>query len=565
MDRLGLDARRRLMGLWILLLLPLATAAAIGLAGERQARSVALGGSLATVAWAIVLAMQFPHWAAEQWLYWPGPDQIEDEFPVLPLAGIRIILGVDSVSLLLVLLNVVLMPACVLGSWTAITERRREFYIWLMVLSTCVMGVFVARDVISFYTFFEASLVPGFFMLAIYGGPDRKHASYKFFIYTFVGSLFMLLALAYVAWQHAEQTGTKSFAISDLAPFAATLSGREQSWLLLALLAGLAVKVPLFPLHTWLPLAHNQAPTAGSVNFAAVILKLGLYGIYVFVLPMVPLAVVEWGPTIAVLAVIGIVYAALICWVQTDVKKLIAYSSVSHMGFAVLGLLALNPIGLQGSVFYMLSHGFATGGLFLCIGMMYERYHTKDLREIGGLARKMPIWTFLFVVLVFASVALPGLNGFVSEFLCLIGTFIAVPGAKSGYPGVLGPWFALVAATGMVLGAIYLLYMTGKLCFGPLREPEDHHEHEELLTDLNAREILAVAPIVLACLIFGLVPWPILHAVEPVAQEVLQPYPALVEAHHRMVEYESGLADESATTTEDETVALIAPASLGSR
>ena len=215
----------------------------------------------------------------------------------------------------------------------------------------------------------------------------------------------------------------------------------------------------------------------------------------------------------------------------------------------------------------MLSHGFATGGLFLCIGMMYERYHTKDLREIGGLARKMPIWTFLFVVLVFASVALPGLNGFVSEFLCLIGTFIAVPGAKSGYPGVLGPWYALVAATGMVLGAIYLLYMTGKLCFGPLREPEDHHEHEELPTDLNAREILAVAPIALACLIFGLVPWPILHAVEPVAQEVLQPYPALVEAHHKMVEYESGLADESATATEDETGALVVPvpASEGSR
>ncbi|MFB0985780.1 MAG: NADH-quinone oxidoreductase subunit M, partial [Phycisphaerales bacterium] len=425
------------MQLWILLLLPLVTCIGVGFGGERNARAIALGGSLATLAWAVVLAMQFPHWQAEQWLYWPAPEA--NAFPVLPGLGIAIELGVDSVSLLLVLLNVFLMPCCVLGSWVAIKERRREFYIWLLVLSTCVMGVFVARDVISFYTFFEASLVPGFFMLAIYGGPDRREASFKFFIYTFVGSLFMLLGLAYVAWQHAQQTGDWSFAISDLTTFAPTLSAGEQGWILLALLAGLAVKVPLFPLHTWLPLAHNQAPTAGSVNFAAVILKLGLYGLYVFVLPMVPEAVVTWGPTIAVLAVIGIVYAALICWVQTDVKKLIAYSSVSHMGFAVLGLLALNPLGLQGSVFYMLSHGFATGGLFLCIGMMYERYHTKDLREVGGLAFKMPVWSFFFIVLVFASVGLPGLNGFVSEFLCLIGTFTAVPGAQTGYPGVLGP------------------------------------------------------------------------------------------------------------------------------
>ncbi len=533
------------MSLWILLLLPLVTAAAIGIAGERQARAIALGGSLATLAWAVLIALQFPHWTSGQAEYWPGADEIASQFPVLPGIGVQLILGVDSVSLLLVLLNVVLMPACVLGSWTAIAERRREFYIWLMVLATCVSGVFVARDVISFYTFFEASLVPGFFMLAIYGGPDRRHASYKFFIYTFVGSLFMLLALAYVAWQHAQTTGTWSFAIGDLTEFAPTLSANEQGWLLLALLAGLAVKVPLFPLHTWLPLAHNQAPTAGSVNFAAVILKLGLYGLYVFVLPMVPEAVVAHGPTIAVLAVVGIVYAALICWVQTDVKKLIAYSSVSHMGFAVLGLIALNPIGLQGSVYYMLSHGFATGGLFLCIGMMYERYHTKDLREIGGLARAMPVWTFIFLIFVFASVALPGTNGFVSEFLCLIGTFIAVPEAQSGYPGVLGPWFALIAATGMVLGAIYLLYMTGKLCFGPLREPADHHDHDELPKDLNLREISAVAPLALACLVFGFVPWPILHAVEPVAEDVLKPYPALVESHLEKLQADEAMVEST--------------------
>ena len=536
------------MQLWILLLIPLVTCIGVGFGGERNARAIALGGSLVTLAWAAVLAMQFPHWQAEQWAYWPAPE--DNAFPVLPGLGIALELGVDSVSLLLVLLNVILMPCCVLGSWVAIKERRREFYIWLLVLSTCVMGVFVARDVISFYTFFEASLVPGFFMLAIYGGPDRREASFKFFIYTFVGSLFMLLGLAYVAWQHAQQTGDWSFAISDLTAFAPTLSAGEQGWILLALMAGLAVKVPLFPLHTWLPLAHNQAPTAGSVNFAAVILKLGLYGLYVFILPMVPEAVVTWAPTIAVLAVIGIVYAALICWVQTDVKKLIAYSSVSHMGFAVLGLIALNPLGLQGSVFYMLSHGFATGGLFLCIGMMYERYHTKDLREVGGLAFKMPVWSFFFIVLVFASVGLPGLNGFVSEFLCLIGTFTAVPDAKTGYPGVLGPWYAAIAATGMILGAMYLLYMTGKLCFGPLREPADHHESEELPKDLSLREIAALAPIALICLIFGVMPWPILHAVEPVAEEVLKPYPALVESHFEQMDATAKVSLLSDTTLE---------------
>ena len=540
------------MTLWMLLLIPLATAIVIMLTKSRWARVIALIGSLAALGWACVVAFQFPHWQADEWMYWPP----EDSFSVLPGMGVKIILGVDTVSLLLILLNVFLMPACVLGSWHAINERRQEFYAWLMILGMCVMGVFLARDVIAFYTFFELSLVPGFFLLAIYGGEDRRAASFKFFIYTFVGSLFMLVGLMYVAWQYAEKYGEWSFAIDDLVAFASNtdnISVAEQSWILLALLAGLAVKVPLFPLHTWLPLAHNQAPTAGSVNFAAVILKLGLYGMYVFVLPMVPEAVVIWAPTIGVFAVIGIVYAALICWVQTDVKKLVAYSSVSHMGFAVLGLLALNPIGLQGAVFYMLSHGFATGALFLCIGMMYERYHTKDLREIGGLAKKMPVWSFFFFIFVLASIALPGLNGFVSEFLCLIGTFIAVPNAESGYPGVLGPWYAVIAATAMVLGAMYLLYMTGKLCFGPVREPEDHHEHPDLPTDLDLREIITLTPIAVVCLVLGVMPWPILTAVEAPSEQVLKPYPAIV---NRVVEQNAELG---MTPSQESTIVVAIP------
>jgi len=527
------------MSLWILLLIPLLTVLVIAVSRDRWARVIALLGACATLGWSIVLAFEFPHWRAEQWLYWP----MDDSLPVMPSHGVAITLGVDSVSLLLILLNVFLLPACVLGSWSAITERRREFYGWLMILALCVTGVFAARDVISFYTFFEASLVPGFFLLAIYGGEDRRAASFKFFIYTFTGSLFMLLALVYVAWQYAQVNGEWNFGIQELVAFTSNtdnVSVHEQGWILLALLAGFAVKVPLFPLHTWLPLAHNQAPTAGSVNFAAVILKLGLYGIYVFIIPMVPDALVKWAPMIAVLAVIGIIYAALICWVQTDVKKLVAYSSVSHMGFAVLGLIALNPVGMQGAVYYMLSHGLATGALFLCIGMMYERYHSKDLREIGGLARTMPVWSFFFVVFVMASVGLPGLNGFISEFLCLIGTFIAIPTAQSGYPGVLGPWYAIFAATGMILGAMYLLYMTAKLCFGPVRQPEGHSPHSELPQDLNLREIIALGPIAILCLVLGFVPWPILHAVEPPSQHLLQPYPELVE---RMVSEDPTLGD----------------------
>jgi NADH-quinone oxidoreductase subunit M len=294
------------------------------------------------------------------------------------------------------------------------------------------------------------------------------------------------------------------------------------------------VKVPLFPLHTWLPLAHTEAPTAGSVVLAAVLLKLGTYGLYRFVLPMAPIAVVEYAPFIAVLSIIGILYAALICWVQSDIKKLVAYSSVRHLGFCVLGLFALNPLGAQGSVLYMLNHGLSTGALFFMIGMMYERYHTRDMNKIGGLAKRMPVWSFFMVFFVLASVGLPGLNGFVSEFLCLIASFTATAD-NATHPGVLGPWYAAFAGVGMIFAAMYLLIMTGKVVFGPLKEPAGHghhvkHDDSALPADLTFREIGVLTPLAILCVYLGVQFGPVTDAMQKPIENILAQYPATVRA-----------------------------------
>src|SRR5690606_12985573 len=312
-----------------------------------------------------------------------------------------------------------------------------------------------------------------------------------------------LAGMVYLAWFHYYQTQAWTFDIAALQSTAMDMNLSQQSLVMGALLLGFAVKVPVFPLHTWLPLAHTEAPTAGSVILAGVLLQLGVYGIYRFVLPFAPDAVVMYAPAIAVLSIVGIVYAGLICWVQTDVKKLVAYSSVSHLGFCVLGLVALNATGLTGSVLYMLNHGLSTGALFLMIGMVYERYHTRSMRELNGLAKVMPVWATFFVFFTMASVGLPGLNGFVSEFLCLLGAFqsSAWDGiAPGGTPGNLGPWFAFATCTGMIVAAMYLLYMVGRVGFGRVVLPEGHEEHGEgdeasggahgtLLWDLSRREI----------------------------------------------------------------------------
>ena len=517
----------------LLILGPLVAAALIALGPARMSRWIAAFGSLAIFAISVAAALVFPGWSDGSF----APQGVG--LAVMPSLGINLSLGTDSVGMMLVLLTTFLMPLAMIGSFTAVKEREKEYYGWFMLLEAAMLGVFLAQDAIVFYTAYEFTLVPMYFLIAIFGGAERRAASIKFFLYTFFGSMLTLAGVIYIAAQHAATNGAWTFDLATLANFSSTqFSATQQFWVFILLMAGFAVKVPFFPVHTWLPLAHDQAPTAGSVILAGTLLKLGTYGVYRIALPATPVGVVELNQFFAVLCIIGIVGTALICWLQRDAKKLVAYSSVSHLGFCMLGLFALNSLGATGSVMYMINHGLSTGALFLCIGMIYERYHTKDMDKLGGLFRKMPVWSFFMVFFTLASLGLPGLNGFIGEFLCLMGCFTAEPGATTGYPGLLGPWWAVVAGLGLVLAAMYLLLMLGKLVWGPLKEPHgdghDHHAHGgELPRDLSAREIGILTPLAIVCLAIGFYPKPMLEAIAPSADKVLAKYPALVEQYAR--------------------------------
>jgi NADH-quinone oxidoreductase subunit M len=532
-----------------LIAIPLLFALLVLAAPKEWARVTALCGTL--IALAISVFAMLP---GEGRFDWASAEQFQyaHTFAWLPQMGLTFSVGADSVSMMLIALTALLGPICVQASKTAITDRVKTYYSWLLVLQAAVTGVFAARDLVLFYTCFEFTLIPMFVLISLYGSTNRKKAAIKFFLYTFTGSVIALAGLVYVAWRASLQnSGEWTFDIGVLQEVGAAMSFREQAWVMVAMLAGFAVKVPLFPVHTWLPLAHTEAPTAGSVILAGVLLKLGTYAMFRFVLPFTPAAVIEYAPAIAVVCVIGIIYGGLICWVQKDVKKLVAYSSVAHLGFCILGMFALNNNGLTGSILYMINHGLSTGALFLCIGMIYERYHTRSMNELGGLAAKMPVWATFMVFFTMASVGLPGLNGFVSEFLCLLGAFQAssawgsstgvtatgaldsglwgsagtdVPGATAG---ALGPWVAAIAGIGMIIAAIYLLYMVGKVVWGPLVEPAGHghhghaahgadDEHEAPLpTDLNLREIGILLPLAVLCLALGVYPKPMLNALQP--------------------------------------------------
>jgi NADH-quinone oxidoreductase subunit M len=520
----------------LLIFVPILSGLLIAFSPEKSSKAIATAGSFIAVAVYILAALRFQNWLNGRF----GLSFTLDWFPPL---GLRFETSVDSVSMMLIGLTVLLGPICVIGSFTAITQRLRTYYGWLMVLQGAMTGVFCSRDVILFYVFFEFTLVPMYVLINLYGSTNRKAAATKFFLFTFTGSIITLAGLVYVAYRRTTMVAGVpwTFSLGTLADTCRALPPGEQALVFWAMLCGFAVKVPLFPVHTWLPLAHTEAPTAGSVVLAGVLLKLGTYGLYRFALPFCPAAAIEYAPIIAGICIIGILYAGLICWVQTDVKKLVAYSSVSHLGFCVLGLFALNGIGLTGSVLYMLNHGLSTGALFLMIGMIYERYHTRNMRELGGLAKKMPIWATFMVIFTMASVGLPGTNGFVSEFMCLFGAFQAggekwaALGGVSGtglsaYPGAtygnLGPWFAFIAGTGMIVTAMYLLYMLGKVVWGPLVEPGGHgggghgHGHDDaashgpLPRDLSMREIGLLLPLAALCIGLGLYPAPLLHALE---------------------------------------------------
>jgi len=498
--------------LLIAVLLPLVGVVAIALAApyaKAAARWIALGTTLLTFGAVIAVVVNYLQQGGEELTFtaeWFSTRQVAINFS----------LGLDGLGLWLFALSSLLMITAVLVSWEAIRDREPLFYGMLLLLTSGCLGVFTAQDIMLFYVFFEFTLIPLFFLIGIWGSEDRRYAAIKFFLFTLAGSVLTFLGLIALVIAHGRQVGVYTFSIPELTTglSAIHLPITMQVWIFLALFAGFSIKVPLFPLHTWLPLAHVQAPTAGSVILAGLLLKIGGYGFLRFSIPMLPDATAMLAPYVLWLAVIGIVYGALVALAQSDMKKLIAYSSVSHLGFCLLGLFALNPIGVQGGALQMINHGISTGGLFAVIGMLYERYHTREIKSLGGLARKLPVLSFFMVVFTMSSIGLPGTNGFAGEFLVLLGMF------QRGYAGGIDAgldWqlmlISVIALSGVVLGAWYMLQLVQNVFFGPLKEPshEGHgEEHSDAgtheIADASWREIAALAPLCVFVLWIGLYP-----------------------------------------------------------
>ncbi len=518
--------------------LPLAVALVLLLAGrapELVWKGVALGASLLTFGLSIGL--------------WLGFDptrtgyQFVERAPWLPGWGIHYFVGIDGMSLLLVMLTTFLMPIVLLASWNDVKRSVRSYVFFMLSLETAMIGTFVALNLFQFYVFWELMLVPMYFIIGVWGGARRVYAAVKFFLFTMLGSLLMLVALIVVYYLHFEQFGTLNLDLVALPGTAARaildthvpIAGQAvwwqtQPWLFAAFALAFGVKVPMVPLHTWLPDAHVEAPTSGSVILAGVLLKMGTYGFVRFALPLFPVAAVQFTPVIFTLAVIGILYGALVSMVQKDMKRVVAYSSVAHLGFVMLGMFALNVEGLEGSVLQMVNHGLSTGALFLLVGMLYERRHTRDIAEFGGIAKPMPVYAALFVLVTMSSIGLPMLNGFVGEFLILLGAF-----ARS-------PAFAVPATFGVVLAAAYLLWMVRRIFFGPVENPENRS-----LIDLGLREKAVMVAIVVPILWIGIYPDPFLRRLDASVLEVLR-------------RVEVGMAGGSANAPHADRVGLEAPA-----
>ncbi len=559
--------------LLLMLFLPLATAVVIfflGSSNPQRVKRLALGATIITFILAVIICLKYqPASMSEkevvpgrslatkdapfqpdvyftintQWLtFFPGSDGH-------PKVDIRFHLGIDGLSLWLLALTAFLMVPSVLISWDSITDRPAGFYALLLVLETGMLGVFCSFDLILFYVFFEFTLLPLFFLIGIWGGPQKRYAARKFFIYTLAGSLLGLVAIvALILARGSIDSGHITFSILELVRNTAANGSIEYStqfWIFLGLFAGFAIKVPLFPFHTWLPLAHVEAPTAGSVLLAGVLLKLGSYGFLRLCLPLLPEATVQIGiPLVCSLAIIGIIYGALCALAQDDIKKLVAYSSVSHMGFCMLGIFALNAEGITGGMMQMINHGLSTGMLFLIVGMVYERYHSRSLKEMGGLASKLKLIACFMVFACMSSAGLPGLNGFIGEFLCLAGIW------------KINPTYTILAALGVLLGAWYLLTMLQKAFFGPLKEPghppapeEDDHGHHHAdhghdahanhgsddhghgkITDMTTREGFILIPLAAVCLWIGLYPKPFIDVMKPEATALGQRFEAPLKA-----------------------------------
>lgn len=523
--------------LFILLLVPLAAGGLLllfsGVSQQRSARWIALGGSLVALALSLQLAADYRALQAEQGVSasdspiaprveyrrtWEIIGDTSTPEAAADAIKLEFHFGLDGVSVVMIVLTALLGVVCVLSSWDAITERESEFYASLLILQSGVIGVFCAFDAVLFYVFFEFTLIPLFFLIAIWGGPQRRYAAVKFFLYTLAGSLVTLLGLITLIGYAAKGGLTSPCSLPELAAWykANPMDPWLQVAVFLALSVGFLIKVPVFPFHTWLPLAHVEAPTAGSILLAGVLLKLGTYGFLRFCLPMLPDACLTVGlPAAAILSVIGIVYGSLCALIQRDVKKLVAYSSVAHLGFCMLGLFALNVEGMTGGVLQMVNHGLSTGALFLIVGMFYERYHTRMMDDLGGLASRLPLMAAGMVFIAMASVGLPGLNGFPGEMLSLAGMFKR------------NPYYAAAGATGLVLGAWYLLSMLQFVFFGPLKEPAVHehdHGHHGPVRDISLRELAALVPLAAACLWIGVKPQPIVDVIRPDIEAVAKLY-----------------------------------------
>jgi len=467
-------------------------------ADVRNARWVALWTTLVTFVISLILIWRFDPSSSD--------FQFTERRPWLG-GSITYAMGVDGISLPFVILTTALLPICILASWTAIQRRVREYMIAFLVLETLMVGTFCALDLVLFYLFFEGGLIPMFLIIGVWGGPRRVYASFKFFLYTLLGSVLMLLAIMAMYWQ----AGTTDIPTLLHHPFPLTL----QTWAWFAFLASFAVKLPMWPVHTWLPDAHVEAPTAGSVILAAILLKMGGYGFLRFSLPMFPEASAHLAPLIYALSVVAIVYTSLVALVQEDVKKLIAYSSVAHMGFVTMGIFAVTAQGVAGGIFQMISHGIVSAALFLCVGIIYDRMHTREIAAYGGLVNRMPLYAFVFMVFTLANVGLPGTSGFVGEFLTLIGTFRV------------NTWVASLATLGTILSAAYMLWLYCKVIFGKLEKPSLF-----TIRDIGWREIAIMAPLVILTIVFGVYPKPVLDISSASVMQLIDNYQHAVAAVH---------------------------------
>lgn len=464
---------------------------------SKQAKNIALLTSVATFVISLGIWFNFDTSTAD--------FQFVEKAAWLPGVGVNYHMGIDGISMLFVLLSTLLTPICILSAWDAVTKRAKEYMISFLILETMMIGMFCALDMMLFYIFFEGVLIPMFIIIGVWGGQNRIYAAFKLFLYTLLGSVLMLVAMLAMYWD------ANTFDIPTLMTH--TFPAQMQTWLWLAFFASFAVKVPMWPVHTWLPDAHVQAPTAGSVILAGVLLKMGGYGFLRFSIPMMPLASADFTPLIYTLSIIAVIYTSLVALVQDDMKKLIAYSSIAHMGFVTIGAFTGNIQGIEGAIFTMLSHGIVSAALFLIVGVIYDRIHTREIAAYGGLVERMPKYAVVFMLFMMASVGLPGTSGFVGEVLVLVGVF------------QVDQWVAALAATGAILGAAYSLYLYRRIVFGALKK-----ESLKAILDMNKREVLVFVPLIILTLYAGVYPQPFLDVMHASVENLVNNYHAAVDA-----------------------------------